>query len=198
MEKGTIPKQQAGSSFDVRETIMATTDAEAGQYYAASRERLLNVNSWGDLAGEAPDTFILTDALGKPVARMAAEGDLIKIHLPGPRTAIGDGADWVRIEKIEEQATQKDRLTALTVRPTQHPELAGDAVVHFYSDSSTNTFIIHLHGKEVTASIHGRNEQVNSHTDWLDLIRNLVVALPAKAGFSNPHWQMLAKGLIGK
>jgi hypothetical protein len=166
--------------------------------YERAKERLLDVSHWGDYAHEASDGFILTDALGNVVKRQAEEGDHIKIHLPGPRSASGDGADWVRIEKImEERNKMLDEIfTAMTVRPCPNPHATEKTVAHFYDDRSTNTFLICRHKIELIASIHGRNELVNTDTNWLDLFRNLMVALPAKAGLSNPHWQKLAKGLI--
>jgi hypothetical protein len=61
---------------------------------------------------------------------------------------------------------------------------------------TTNTFLVCRHRIEIVCSIHGRNEQINTDTDWLGLVPNLMVALPAKAGLSNPHWKKLAEGLV--
>ena len=199
MEKEAIPLQKKGASFDVREKIEVDTREEAKELYLSARERLLNVSGWGMYAQEAPDAFVLTDALGNDQKGPATEGDHIKIHLPGPRSTQGEGADWVVIEKIMEERNKllDEVFTAITLRPCPNPHLGKGVVAHFYDDASTNTLLVCRHKTELIASVHGRNEQVNTDTNWLDLFRNLLVALPAKAGLSNPHWKKLAKGLIG-
>lgn len=198
METGTIPAQKKGASFDVRSSIMLGDRDQAIAWYEATRSRLLMVSQWGEFAGEAPGTFVLTDAGGLKAEREAREGDLIKIHLPGPRNLIGGGEDWVIIEKIHQEKNRRldEVLTALTVRPNRNPLAANKAVAHFFGKYTTNTFLVCRHATEVICSVHGRNEQINTATDWLDLLRNMMVALPAKAGLSNPHWKRLAKGLI--
>jgi len=198
MEKEAIPTQKKGAHFDIRENRLIEERPEAILQYEYAKERLLDVTHWGDYAHEASDGFILTDALGNVILRPAAEGDHIKIHLPGPRSASGDGADWVVIEKImEERNKMLDEIfSAMTVRPCPNPHMGEKTVAHFYDDRSTNTFLVCRHKIELIVSIHGRNELVNTDTSWLDYLRNLLVAIPAKAGLSNPHWQKLAKGLI--
>lgn len=198
MEAEAIPQQKKGASFDVRENMILNDREDAVIKYAAVKHRLLNVSQWGEIAGEAADTFILTDARGNKLDREAHEGDLIKIHLPGPRSNIGGGEDWVLIEKIREEKNQRldEVFTAMTVRPHRNPAAENEAIAHFYDKYSTNTFLVCRHRIEIVCSIHGRNEQINTNTDWLDLVRNLIVAIPAKIGLSNPHWKQLAKGLI--
>jgi len=198
MEKEAIPAQKKGTSFDVQEVITVEDRDIAVSKYQIAKQRLLNVSLWGIIAKEDPSAFLLTDPDGNKQDRLAVEGDLIKIHLPGPRSRIGDGADWVVIEKIIEERNRylDEVFTAMTVRPCRNPCAGEKEIAHFYDDITTNTLLICRHRIELVASIHGRNEQVNTDTDWLALIRNLLVALPAKAGISNAHWKKLAKGFI--
>jgi len=198
MEAEAIPQQKKGASFDIRESAMLSDRENAVMKYAEVKDRFLNISSWGKFAGEAPETFVLTDAQGNELDRAARDGDLIKIHLPGPRSRIGGGEDWVLIEKIYEERNKRldEVFTAMTVRPNRNPETKNPAIAHFFGKYTTNTFIICRHRTEIICSIHGRNEQINTQTDWLDLIRNLMVAIPAQIGLSNPHWKQLAKGLI--
>lgn len=198
METETIPQQKKGASFDVSESMMLDDRDEAVLKYNVIKTRLLKVSHWGELAGEAPDTFILTDAQGNELDREAREGDLIKIHLPGPRSLIGGGEDWVLIENICEERNKRldEVFTAMTVRPYRNPTAKNPGIAHFFGKYTTNTFLVCRHRTEIISSVHGRNEQTNTDTDWMDLIRNLVVAIPAKVGLSNPHWKLLAKGLI--
>ena len=107
---------------------------EAILKYNVSKTRLLKVSHWGEFAGEAPDTFILTDPQGKELDREAREGDLIKIHLPGPRSLIGGGEDWVLIENICEERNKRldEVFTAMTVRPNRNPTAKNAAIAHFF------------------------------------------------------------------
>jgi hypothetical protein len=200
MEKEIIPVQKKGASFDVHAKLEMSDREIADGHYQKSRQRLLDINNWGVYSGEAKDTFILTDYLGNAVNRPPVEGDHVKVHLPGPRLSTGDGADWVVIEKIAEERNKilDEILTAMTLRPCPNPHLNAKKVAHFYEHRSTNTLIICRHKTEIISSIHGRNEVVNTDINWIDFIRNLMVALPAKAGLSNPHWKKLAKGLIAE
>ncbi|MFI5162872.1 MAG: hypothetical protein ACHQHN_16440 [Sphingobacteriales bacterium] len=198
METEAIPQQKKGSSFDVRESVIPGDREEAVIRYTEAKNRLLSVSQWGEFAGEAADTFVLTDKDGNDLNREAQEGDLVKIHLPGPRNLIGGGEDWVLIEKIYEERNKRldEIFTAITIRPNLNPAAKNPAIAHFFGKYTTNTFLVCRHKMEIVSSIHGRNEQTNTDTDWLDVIRNLMIAIPAKVGLSNAHWKRLAKGLI--
>ena len=194
----TVPSQRKGAHFDIKTLVHLNDREEALYHYATCREKLLHISLWGTYSGEGPKVFILIDVDGNEVHRCAEVGDYVKIHLPGPRSFKGDGADWVRVERIHEEKNKRldEVLIAITLRPCVNPHLQDKDIAHFYDDHSTNTLIVCRHKTEINASIHGRNELMNTETDWLDRLRNMVVALPAKAGFSNPHWKKLAKGLI--
>ncbi|MGZ3767448.1 MAG: hypothetical protein ACXVA2_22480 [Mucilaginibacter sp.] len=200
METAAIPAQKKGASFDVSESISLRDRTETIADYEAAKQRLLRVSNWGEIAGEDPGTFVLTDRWGKEIGGDADEGDLIKIHLPGPRNLIGGGEDWVSIEKIHEEENHDADMAHLTmtIRPHLNPFTRNKAIAHFFGKCTTNTFLVCRHGNKITGSIHGRNEQINTNTDWMDLVRNLLVALPAQAGLSNLHWKRLAKGLINE
>lgn len=198
MAKEAIPTQRRGAHFDVHESLTLESRDLAKREYEHALLRLNDINSWGQYAGESEDSFILCDTLGNAVQRSALKGDHIKIHLPGPRSTHADGADWVRIENIQEDRNKllDEVFTALTVRPCVNPRLGGKETAHFYERGSSNTFIVCRHKTELICSVHGRNEETNLATDLLEVVRNLMVALPAKAGLSNPHWKRLASGLL--
>jgi len=198
MKNVIVPAQKKGASFDVRAEVQMKDREEAVYHYSNCREKLLHISLWGVYLGETPETFILTDPAGNEQHRAAQMGDCVKIHLPGPRSLHGDGADWVRVEQITEDRNKMldEILTAITLRPCANPCLKSGETAHFFDERSTNTLIVCRHKTVVTSSIHGRNELMNTETDWLEYLRNLAVALPAKAGLSNPHWKKLAKALI--
>jgi hypothetical protein len=125
MEAEAIPQQKKGASFDIRESAMLSDRENAVLKYAEVKNRFLRISHWGEFAGEAPETFVLTDAQGNELDRAARDGDLIKIHLPGPRSRIGGGEDWVLIEKIYEERNKRldEVFTAMTVRPNRTRKL---------------------------------------------------------------------------
>lgn len=194
----TLPRQHSGAHFDVQAVTELKSREEAQYHYAACREKLLHISLWGTYSGEGPEVFILTDKNGDAVSRPAIVGDHVKIFLPGPHSFKADGADWVRVEQIHEERHKHldEVLTAITLRPCGNPCVEDPTVAHFYEAQSTNTLVVCRHRTQVSASVHGRNEAVNLATDWLDCLRNLSVALPARIGLSNPHWKKLAKSLI--
>jgi hypothetical protein len=100
---------------------------------------------------------------------------------------------------MEERNKRLDEVfTAMTFRPGPNPTAAESAIAHFFGKATTVTFLVCRHKTEIIASIHGRNEKINMDTDWMNMFRNMIVAIPAKVGLSNPHWKSLAKGLIRK
>ncbi len=128
----------------------------------------------------------MTNGQGKLKNENPVEGDYIRIGLPAPGPAEGDGYDWVKIEKIE-SVSDVDRdveSLAMKLRPSDSPYDEKTTVAHFYSDEATNSLIIKRIGKNVTASFHGRNEipNVNQTDGLLDKARNLIVAVSAMAG----------------
>jgi hypothetical protein len=196
--KQYIPKQRLGEYLDVREERTFATEAEAVDFFYVARKRLLDVNHWSSLAGTALSTFKLTNSFGNAVNRYAEVGDYLRIDIPGPGTASGDGYDWVKIEEIAEESEEGMDMISLRARPASNP-LSGNnnETAHFLTEQATSTFQIKRIGKHIYAEEHGRNEQANTYTkDTLDNLRNMLVGWAAMMGFSYPQWKALVKGLI--
>jgi hypothetical protein len=160
---------------------------------------LMNVNEWHKYSSGVSAEFQLTDEEGKEVDRPAVKGDhfRILIHAHGPTD--GHGYDWVKIEKIEElsHADQSKESIAIRVRPSPTPNKKGENVAHFFSDSSTSSFVVERDSLTVTAAVYGRNEIPNTETTTLiDKVRNAIVGVTAIVGLSNVQWKNLVKGLI--
>jgi len=191
----TVPEQYTGSYMDASEHRIADTEANARALFESASSRLLSVNYWGSYAGIS--AFQLMDAHGIRADRQAAEGDFIRIDIPGPGTHAGMGFDWVRIEEIKHLTNSNQEVLSMTVRPCSHPLAKDSEIAHFFKAEATSTFIIRKAGLTVYAEEHGRNEVPNTeHGSFYDKSRNFVVGVAAKIGLSYPQWKSLIKGLL--
>lgn len=193
-----VPPQYRGGKKDITHSVTAADDDDARKLFFLARNRLLDVNSWQQIAEGMSSSFILSDSRGNKVNRTAEKDDYFKIDLPGPGNREGEGYDWVYIEAIEEKSdsTGPYESIAMRVRPAENPT-RGENVAHFFTDAATSTFLVERRGREVTAAVLGRNEVPNTGTDdVVDKVRNAVVGTTAIAGLSNVQWKNLVKGLI--
>ncbi|EDM34954.1 hypothetical protein PBAL39_00440 [Pedobacter sp. BAL39] len=192
-----VPLQQTGSEMNATAELELGSEAEAVYFFQTVKARLLDVNRWKEIAGAATADFMLTDAGGKPVSRMATGGDHIKIDIPGPGPRAGGGFDWVTIEEIRLQELDDVEILSMTARPSANPLSDQDETAHFLKDTATSTFQVKRIGTRIYAEEHGRNEVPNTETDHqIDNLRNTFVGWAAKIGFSYPQWKALVDGLL--
>ncbi|WP_316838860.1 hypothetical protein [Pedobacter gandavensis] len=195
--KNEIPKQDEGAQMDVFEKVSFKDEATAKAFYPVVRQRLLEIYNWDKWCGFPTATFILTDPFGKEIQRQVAEGDYVKINIPGPGGTKGDGYDWVQVEWILEEQSPTFQKIAFRVRPAANPLHPDPETAHFFKDKATSTFTVYREGMEVHAEVHGRNEVPNSESAVLiNNVRNVLVGWMAKIGFSYPQWKSLVIGLL--
>ncbi|HWK59431.1 MAG TPA: hypothetical protein VNQ80_18960 [Parapedobacter sp.] len=190
-----VPEQKEGKQVDLESRTVLPDNDRANDFLQLVKSRLLNINQWDTIASVPVATFVLTDAYGgEAIKSRPKEGDHVRIDIPGPGPAIGDGYDWVVITDITDVT---DQFCAITLQPAQNPLKQGDDIGHFFQASASSTLVVERKGHEVIARYHGRNEVTNTHTDsTLDNIRNTVVGISAKLGLSYPQWQGLLDGLL--
>lgn len=195
----TIPAQHTGGKTDTWFSIIADTENGAAKLFKMGTERLFDVNNWGRLCGISSASFRLTDKQGNEVNRPIQEGDHFRIDIPGPGTTIGNGYDWVQIEKIEKHINPcaEWESVSITVRPAPNPFGDDAYTAHFFSEDATSTFVVQREKKRVTAEVYGRNEKPNTTTGNLaDNLRNTLAGTAALTGFSNRQWKQLVKGIL--
>jgi len=198
-----IPEQHSGAKTDNEYAVTAKTVNEARELFNVVKERLQDINQWHTRCGSASAIFRLTDEDGNEVNRKVQLGDHFKISIPAPemvkRTNTGEGHDWVVVEAIEDKSNSEanSESFAIRVRPAGNPKIPDEEVAHFFKDDATSSFGVEREENKVTTHVHGRNEKPNTTPDSvLDKARNALVALGAMAGFSNPQWKSLVKGLL--
>ncbi|GAB4092499.1 hypothetical protein [Flaviaesturariibacter terrae] len=194
-----LPPQETGGQSNTEASRSFASEAEAENFYETLRKRLLHVNGWQGLAGSGTARFQLTDASGQDVDRGVRPGDHVKIDIPGPGNASGEGFDWVQVEAVEEGEKDGSPFTLIRVRPATNPTNDKSDVAHFFSGDATSNFLVRRDGSSVTASVYGRNEKPNSGADSLvDKARNTVVGSGAIAGASKLQWKALVDGLVAE
>lgn len=197
-----IPHQQEGGESNIHEVNEMDSRGAAIALFQKAAGRLLSVDQWQRLSGDASATFCLTGENGLELRGKTKAGDYIKIDIPGPGTKTGEGFDWVHVEAIENFSDEeKDSEAVLVrVRPSAKPsDRENEHPAHFFKDNATSNFIVQRQGRTVTATILGRNEIPNTSTgNVVGNVRNYVVGATAKAGFSFIQWKLLVKGLIDK
>lgn len=191
-----VPEHYTGKIIDTESTIEFNSPDEAKSFFKTVRERLLDVNSWHQLAGVGTAEFQVVDKEGMEVDRPVQKGDYFKINVPGPGPASGEGYDWVRVEEIKEVSGPVVESVGIRVRPCPSPQNDDQEIAHFYSEESTSNFIVAREGQKITAGIYDRNTKPNKDAESLDKARDMVVGLVAVTGFSKFQWHQLAEGLL--
>lgn len=194
-----IPNQETGKQYDHVETVVYTQEIEAKKKYKSSCNKLLQISNWGTIGDSILKTeFCLCNKQGNEISSVPEVGDYIRIDLSGPGSKSGEGYDWVSIEEVVKEDNQKEHeFTSIKVRPAACPLNNNETIAHFFDAAATSTFIVTRNGNEVSAQIHGRNEEPNKHTHLAtDNVRNTVVAKFAAVKFSDIQWTSLCKGFI--
>lgn len=190
-----VPHNTIGKAVDINHTIKLNKE-EAKSTYNLARARLINPDCWRNLAGVGTAEFELISA--NEDFKQVQENDYLRINIPGPGSIVGDGYDWVKVEKIEENNfSETDRSIGLKLRASSNPNNDKTDTAHFFKKEATSTFIIKLEDNVVTASYYGRNEVPNvENVSMLDKVRNTVVATGAAIGLSELQWNALIKGFL--
>ena len=194
-----VPPQLEGVKTNTSYTVRTEHQKAARELYQTARTRLLDVNHWKDISGRQSAVFTLNDSDGHFARRLAREGDLIRISIPGPAAADGQEYDWVQVERIFEASGShhKTAYIGMRVRPVKAPDKIPEEVSHFFTDDATSSFVVEKRGKLVRASVYGRNEQPNTTVTPIGAIaRNLLVWLGALLGFSKRQWKSLVRGIL--
>jgi hypothetical protein len=195
----SIPRQQEGNQSDVGQKLEASTPRQAHSNFVEASRRLLDVNHWHEYSGRPSAIFQLNDRHGIKVDRLAKPGDYIRIDIPGPGSATGQGYDWVIVESIDDKPNPggEQESVIMIVRPVSSPLSGEPDVAHFFDGNATSTFRVERRGLRVVASEHGRNELPNINVNRVvDKIRNRFVAGTATSGVAAFQWSLLMKGLL--
>lgn len=186
---GELPHKE----FDEHQTY--ASEAEAIHAYQTARTRLVHPQQWECLTHNLGACFEPFSADHTAISGPVALGNFLKIVLPIP----GDPyLDWVRIEALEDGTEGADEaFIGMRVRPTEDLEQSGHQTAHFFGKEATSTWVLHRHGKNVSAYYYGRGEVRNeeSRSFWKKL-RDTLVAWAGVAGFSDLQWKGLLKALL--
>lgn len=198
MEEGNIPEQYRGKQLDIQEARGYGSPEVAERAFLRIRTMLFDINHWHEVAGALSAQFVHVNSFGEPIEQNPREGDFIKIDIPGPGTVSGEGYDWVRVTELEDRPM--DGFVQLTVQPCAAPMSTEDLEAsHFFRAFASSSFVVKKEGLSVRVFYYGRNEEVNLENErFIDNVRNGLVGIGAKMGFSYPQWKALVSGLLEK
>ncbi|RYG04356.1 MAG: hypothetical protein EOO02_06310 [Chitinophagaceae bacterium] len=191
-----VPESSKGKEVTLTESIREGDTQLAEQKFRRAVEILLRPGKWNDVAGGA--RFSISH--NPDQESIVKENDFIRINIPGPGPANGEGYDWVMVEKIIDQTNDEQfPAVGLLLKASPDPDTDDKAPAHFFGEGASSTIIIFRESDTITAKYFGRNEAPNVHTDSvITNIRNTVVAAGAMFGLSELQWSSLLKGLIKK
>ncbi|MBO9616566.1 MAG: hypothetical protein J7619_28015 [Dyadobacter sp.] len=194
---GTVPDNYRGEKITAQATRDFESLSDATAFFRKASQRLMDVEHWQQWAGKALADFVVSDRSGKPLNVPAEQGLLIRIDIPGPGSASGEGYDWVRIEEIASSDNPNVESIAIRVRPVAAPGSGDAEPAHFYDSLSTSTFTITRENGRITAAVYDRNIAENtSAKPVIDKVRNAVTGFVGKKVFSKVQWQLLVDGLL--
>ena len=200
-QESIIPKQFTGGKTGATASVKASSVRAAAALFEEAKQRLFDINNWQNICGGKGASFELTDKHGNELPHNQPEvGNLIKIKLPAPPNKKGDGYDWVRIEKIENTTNpdNDEEIVGFRVRPVSNPADHSAKSAHFYTNTTTSSFLVIRRASRVYAMERGRNEQPNPAGGLWNRIRNTLVAIGAMLGLAVPQWKMLVNGILGQ
>lgn len=190
-----VPEQKSGGFHDT-ETYVEFDHALLPLKYETLKKRFFSVNQWKSYCGEAFAAFKLYAPNGSPAERDPQKGDFIRINIPGPGEIEAKGYDWVEITDICYYEDAHSESIAMTCRPSQNPTDESSHIAHFYSSKATSTFMIQKYTTHLKAAVYGRNESPNLNAGFIDIFRNIAVALGGMLGIAKIQWRQLTNGLL--
>lgn len=198
MKYPKIPKHTKGESQDIVNMVCENIESSAFEKFRAVKERLLLVDKWHTFSEDIKAEFYLVDENDSAISNNFEIGNYIKIDIPGPGNPSGEGFDWTEIIKIQD-GTNEDICPyfSFTIKPCAPPNNSKNSTAHFYTDETSNTFILRCVANCVYLEVHSRNEIENTEdVPILDKIRNKAIALGGIVGLGNLNWAAFTKGLL--
>ena len=198
MKYPKIPSQIQGEHQDIVSMLCADTIELAIQNFKKVLLRFRAINDWNTYSDQVKTKFTLIDSETKLPTIELKQNNFIKIDIPGPGNPSGKGYDWTKIINIQNEIeTRENPFAAITIRPCANPESEDDNVAHFYTEDSTNTFIVRRVGTCIYAEVHGRNQQENTDDlPVLDTIRNKAITVGANLGLGGLNWITFTNALL--
>lgn len=196
-----IPQHKKGN---VRDTIsfLSSDPSVASSNFTLLKQRLFNINNWGDYCTKTPVEFKIHNANCEFLDRYVKLNDLVKIEVPflNLSSSINElFIDWVKVTKVIEEDNDDTSLILIQLTPIINPSNDSDEIEHFYDQCASNTFILFRNQNTISLSIHGRNESINYKTkSKLKAFRNLLVANIGFIGLDNLLWYDFAEKLLNK
>ncbi len=198
MSYPNIPSQNQGEFHDIVSMQCANSITDAIKNFQKLKSRLCAVNNWDTYSDQVKTAFTLIDSETQIESYNLKIDNFIRIDIPGPGNPSGNGYDWTKIINIEDKTKHEDYpYFAITIKPCAAPDSDNNTVAHFYTEASTNTFIIRRIGTCIYAEVHGRNQiQNTAEVPILDTMRNKAISVGANLGLGGLNWLAFTNALL--
>ncbi|MEI3791134.1 MULTISPECIES: hypothetical protein [unclassified Chryseobacterium] len=191
-----VPQQQSGGFHDT-ESQKQFEPTLLPIKFDILKQRFFSVSRWKSYCGKGFAAFKLYDSKGNIAERPPQKGDFMRIDIPGPGETEAKGYDWVEVTDICFQEDNYSESILITCRPSINPQNRKNShIAHFYSSIATSTFMIARTPTHLKAAVYGRNETPNFNAGYIDVIRNLMVAVGGMMGISKVQWKKLTDGFL--
>ncbi len=191
-----VPQQQSGGFHDT-ESQKEFEPALLPLKFDILKQRFFSVSKWQSYCGEGFASFKLYDSYGNETERAPQKGDFMRIDIPGPGDTEAKGYEWVEVTDICFQEDNFSESIIITCTPSRNPlNKKNRHIAHFYSSKATSSFMISRTPTHLKAAVYGRNEKPNFNAGFIDIIRNLMVAVGGMMGISKIQWKKLSDGFL--
>ncbi|WP_343608589.1 hypothetical protein [Chryseobacterium oranimense] len=191
-----VPQQQSGGFHDT-ESQKEFEPALLPLKFDVLKQRFFSVSKWQSYCGEGFASFKLYDSQGNETERVPQKGDFMRIDIPGPGDPEAKGYDWVEVTDICFHEDNFSESILMTCTPSRNPQDKKNRhIAHFYSSRATSSFMIARTPTHLKAAVYGRNESPNFKAGFIDIIRNLMVAVGGIMGLSKIQWKKLSDGFL--
>ncbi len=187
-----------GEAVEVQQDLILANREDARTAFENGRKKMLDINNWNKYVEGVVSELQLIHDSGELADASAAEGDYIRIDIPGRGSEIGYGYDWVRIEQWEEEDQEEFSSITFTVYPIADPQQKKEGVAHFYSGDSSATFRLRRERNLVTVSVREDNLTINplAERSVAGTMRQALIGDAGLFGYTPFQWKQLTSALL--
>lgn len=191
-----IPAQHAAGYTGASCTYSAESRHAALVLFSEAKNRLLNINEWGNLCHTSPAEFNLTDASGNLIDTTPVIGNLIRIRLPLTQSNGEVKYAWARIENFEckKDLLKDEDLFGFSIRMVAGPAMGKAEPA--YNSAMLSYFFIFRKASNLTVIEHENAFEKTQRISVIARMKLMVLELLSALRLSRSRWKNLVNGIL--